>query len=255
MRQEGRTHKTIRPPRPGSGSGPSARRRAIHASEAAPGDEPDTTAIGAALLLANAAELDNALHLEWLISRFLPCWDEAPAGINVDYVEETCQAIVADLEDEADATALVVLRGLHAVGSGTFALESENAAGRLTGRGVTEPAWATQIGQAKPVAARVMGNDEDESKGVLVEYAYPDGERHVISAFIAADLGGAVKFLALTKPLAEFPDDSALEPLPADEAQALLRDALAVTDQVHARLEGDPTLLELGPLLWSRVRE
>jgi hypothetical protein len=255
MRQEGRIHKTIRPPRPGSGSGPSARRRAIHASEAASGDELDTTAIGAALLLANAEELDHPLHLEWLISRFLPCWDDAPAGINVDYVEETCRAIVGDLEDEGGATALVVLLGLQAIGSGTFALESESAALRLADRGVAPPAWARHIGQAKPVDARVMRGDEDESKGVLVEYGYPDGDRHVVSGFIAADLGGAVKFLALTKPFAEFPDDSALEPLPVDEAQTLLREALTVTDQVHARLEGDPTLLELGPLLWSRVRE
>ena len=72
MRQERRLPTPLRPRRPGSGSGPMARRRAVHASEPTPGDF-DEVGHNTAVLLAHAANVDNALHLEWVVSRFLPC--------------------------------------------------------------------------------------------------------------------------------------------------------------------------------------
>ena len=122
--------------------------------------------------------------------------------------------------------------------------------------GVTAPPWAWQIGQAHAVDARAMRNADDESLGVLVEYEYPDGERHTLAVFIAADLGGAVKFMGLMKAIDDAcaDDPIPLEPLAPVEAHRLIRGALEATDQVHARFEGDASMREFGALAWSRVR-
>ena len=235
-----------------------ARRRAAQASEPAPGDDFDAVGHNTTVLLLQAGDVDNALHLEWVISRFLPCWGDEPARFNMDYIESTTLAIVDELECTGDATALAVLRGLEAVASGVIAEAAAAAAERLTTNGVSAPPWAWQIGQAAAVDARVMRNDEDASVGVMVEFAYPDGDRHTLAAFIADDMGGAVKFMGLTKALGETCSDDGdalpLRPIPAQTAVDLIRKALETTDQVHARFEGDPSMKEFGPLAWSRVR-
>ena len=258
MRQERRLPTPLRPRRPGSGSGPTARRRAVHASEPAPGDDFNEVDHNTMVLLLQAGDVDNALHLEWVISRFLPCWGDEPARFNLDYIESTVLAIVGELENTGDTRALLALRGLEAVASGVIADAAGAAADRLTAEGVSTPPWAGQIGQATAVDARVMRNDEDASLGVMVEFAYPDGDRHTLAAFVADDMGGAVKFMGLTKALGETcPDDGDALPLRPISAQAgvdLIREALEATDQVHARFEGDPSMREFGPLAWSRVR-
>ena len=258
MSQERRVPTPLRPRRPGSGSGPTARRRAIHASDPAPGDDFDEVGHNTAVLLTQAANVDNALHLEWAISRFLPCWGDEPARFDMDYIEATTLAIVGELEGTGDATALVVLRGLEALASGVLPEASAAAADRLAAEGVTAPPWSWQIGQAAAVDARVMRNDDDASLGVMVEFAYPDGGRHALAAFIADDMGGAVKLMGLTKALdeacPEHDDAIPLRPISPQAGIDLIRDALEATDQVHARFEGDPSMREFGALAWSRVR-
>ena len=237
-----------------------ARRRAVHASDPALGDGPDPVAHNTDVLLAQSSSVDNALHLEWVISRFLPCWGDRPAGFNIEFVEATTLAIINELERTGDTPALVALRGLASVGSGRIAEESAAAADRLAAGGVIAPPWASQIGQATAVDARIMRNDEDESVGVLVEYAYPHGERHTLAAFIADDMGGAVKFMGLMKVIddacGDDNDDDALplQPIATDRAERLIRKALEATDQVYARFDGDPSMREFGALAWSRVR-
>ena len=233
-----------------------ARRRAVHASEPAPGDF-DAVGHNTAVLLAQAANVDNALHLEWTVSRFLPCWGDEPARFDMDYIESTTLAIVHELETTESEAALVVLRGLEALANDTIADESAAAANRLAAQGVTAPPWAWQIGQAQAADARVSRNAEDDSAGVLVEYAYPDGDRHTLAAFIADDMGGAVKFMGLTKRLDESCGAAGLplQPLPPAEAERMIRAALELTDQVHARFDGDPSMREFGALAWSRVRD
>jgi hypothetical protein len=90
----------------------------------------------------------------------------------------------------------------------------------------------------------------------MIEYAYPDGTRHALAAFIDAGMGGAVKFMGLTKPLGEACDSGELpfETVEPAEAERMVRAALEATGPSHARFEGDPSLRELGALAWSRVR-
>jgi hypothetical protein len=207
-------------------------------------------------LLANSRELDCAIHLEWLISRFLPCWGTDRTRFKIDYVEATIGQVVDELALRGDSQALVVLRGLQAVAEGAIAEAARDAGDDLASR-VFMPGWASQIGRAQAVDARVMRNKDDASKGVMVEFAYADGRRHSLAAFIASDLGGAVKFLGLSKPFAEsLPGETGFDAIAPSDARALIRDALDATDQVQAIYRGgDPSIAELGPLLWSRVRE
>ena len=253
MRQQRRIPTPPRPRRPGSGSGPRARRRAIEASEPGRSDFDEGAHI-AAMLLAQAGNVDTALQVEWLVSRFLPCWGDGPTLFDADYIESTALAVVAELEGTGDAVALTVLLGLEAVAGGAIAEAAGAAAQRLTGQGA--PPWAWQIGHARAVEARMSGNDEDASLGVIVEYAYPDGSGHAVAAFVADDMGGAVKFLGLMKPFAEAcgTDEMPFETVDPVEGERMIRAALEVTDQEHARFDGDPSVPDLGPLAWSRVR-
>ena len=256
MREERRISTSVRPRRPGSGSGPRARRRAIEASEPARGDF-DEVAHSTALLLAQAGEVESALNVEWLVSRFLPWWGDEPTHFNTGYFESTVLAIVDELEVNGDSVALTVLHGIEAVAGGVIGEAAAAAGNRLGAAGVSTPAWAWHIGQARAVGARVTRNDEDESAGVIVEYAYPDGTGHALAAFIADDMGGAVKFMGLMKPFAEAVggDEIPFETVEPQEAERMVRQALKATDQTHARLEGDPSVHEFGALAWSRVRE
>jgi hypothetical protein len=247
-------HTAVRPRRPGSGPGPTARRRAVHASEPAPGDF-DAVGHNTAVLLEQVGQLDSALHVEWEISRFLLCWGEAPNGFDVDYVESTTHLIVDELVLTNSTSALLVLRGLEALASRRIAERARDAAELVAAGRVFVPSWAEQIGQARAVDARSTGVSEDGSSGVLIEYAYPDGARHVLAAFIAGDMGGAVKFMGLAKSFAEADpgSDEGLLATNAGVAQSALREALEATDQVHAHLYGDPSMTEFGALAWSRV--
>jgi hypothetical protein len=257
MSQERRiVPRPLRPRRPGSGSGPMARPRAIHASEPVPGDF-DPVDHNTRVLLADVANLDNPLHVEWAISRFLPCWGDEPDGFDMEYIESTTHLIIDELLMTDNDRALLALRGLQAVAGGRIAKQAREAAAVMAAGGITLLPWTQHIGQAQAVDARVMRNDEDDSCGVMIEYAYPDGDRHTLAAFIADELNGAVKFMGLTKSLDEaIPqnDPLPLRPIDPAEAQRLIRDALEATDQVHARFEGDPSMREFGALAWSRVR-
>jgi hypothetical protein len=256
MRQERRLPTPSRPRRPGGGSGPRARRRAIHASEVGANERPPEVAHNASVLIAQTEAVDCAIHAESIVSRFLPCWGDRPTRFDVDYVDSVVLGVIDELEADGSWPALVALRALAALAEQTVAIEAADAAELVAASGVAAPAWASQIGQAEAVAARISRNDEDDSAGVLVEYAYPDGERHVLAAFIADDMGGAVKFMGLTTPLDDAADDSELplEALPPADAEQLIREALEATDQAHARFEGDPSMREFGALAWSRVR-
>ena len=256
MERERRAHNPIRPRRPGSGSAVAARGRAVRASEPAAGEQPDEVAINTAVLLGYARDIDNPLHLEWVVSRFLPCWGDQPARFNMAYVESVTFGVIENLEAAGDGSALAALRGLEALAGGRTAERSGEAADRLTVNGVAAPPWAWQIGQAEAVDARLTRNDEDDSIGVLIEYRYPDDSHHTLAAFIADDMGGAVKFMGLMSRIDEACDasDLPLQPLPTSRATHLVRKALEATDQVHARFEGDPSMREFGALAWSRVR-
>jgi hypothetical protein len=258
MRRERRLPTPLRPRRPGSGSGPTARRRAIRASEPALGDDFDPVSHNTAVLLAQCADVDSALNLEWVISRFLPCWGNDPEGFDMDYVESMLHLIIDELAMTTEVPALLALRGLEAVASGAIAEQASAAAELVAAAGITAPPWAWQIGQAKAVDACVALNAEDASAGVIVEYAYPDGERHALAAFIADELGGAVKFMGLMQPFDRACADDGelpLERIAPAEAERLLREALEATDQLHAHFEGDPSMRDLGALAWSRVRD
>src|SRR5215212_12179392 len=155
MRQERRLPTPSRPHRSGSGAGRMARRRAEHASNLAPTDGSNEVAINTAVLLGYAREVDNPLHLEWVVSRFLPRWGDQPARFNMDYVESVTFGVIDNLLDEGDEASLVALRGLEKIASGRTADEAGAAANVLAANGVTAPPWAWQIGQARPVEARV----------------------------------------------------------------------------------------------------
>jgi hypothetical protein len=169
----------------------------------------------------------------------------------MDGIERAGLGLVEALERAGDTTALVVLRALAAIGHPPLAAAAERS------RGSVVPSWAEDIGRAEATDALALRDPEGEGwSGVFIEYEYPHGARHSIGAYIDHDRGGIAKHVSLVKQIDDLPpaDGLPLEKLPLDEARALLRDALAVTDSEVARVNRDSTW-EIGALAWARVRD
>ncbi len=246
----------IRPRRPGAGSGPAARRRAVLASEP-PWDEfrKDPAVDAAEALSAFSGAVDAAIHVEARISRFLPFWADQSGGFDLAGVEDLAEGLVAELEDMGDTPALITLRALAAVADPWLAEPSHAAAERVGRRVHFMPDWAAQIGRAEPTRALALPkaeDDHDDEDGLLIDFEYPDGERHAIAVYIDPRLGRVAKHVFLLGHV----DDNAgadFEPMAIDEAKRRMRAALEITPPDG--VPGGEGQFELGALAWARVRD
>ena len=244
----------MRPRRPGSGSGPRARRRAIEASEPTwSGLRRDPAVEAAEALAAYSDAVDAAIHVEARISRFLPFWADQSSGFDLAGVDALAEGLVAELEDMADAPALITLRGLAAVADPWLAEPSAAAAERVA-LSASVPAWAEQIGRARATGALSLTDpSETDEIGVLIEFEYPDGDRHAIATYIVPRLGGIAKHVFLCQPTERIPGaDQELDPMDLADAKARMRAALEITPPDG--VPGGEGHFELGALAWSRVR-
>ena len=245
----------MRPRRPGSGSAPRARRRAIEASEPAWLELQRDPAVQAAeALCAFSGAVDQAIHVETRISRFLPFWAGQSSGFDVEGVEALGMDLLVELEATGGTNALITLRGLAAVADPWLAEPSREVAHRV-GRGTFMPMWADQIGRAQATRALALTDEEDTDEvGVLIEFEYPDGARHAIATYIVPRLDGVAKHVFLLQPIESIPDaDDVLDEMDVGEAKERMRAALAITPPDG--VPGGEGHFELGALAWSRVRE
>jgi hypothetical protein len=255
MTPERRVENAVRPRRPGGGSGSTGRRRAVHASGLAGLEQLRPAAVAAEALGDYCRQVDAAIHVERRISRFLPFFAGKSDGFDMDGVVAMGHELVDDLEHAGDAGALAALRGLAAVADDWLAPRCADAAARLAGASVAVPSWADQIGRAEPAGAYALPDPEDDGFiGIVIDFEYPDGERHGVASYIAPELGGIVKHLFLLKQIDEIPGAGEIfDPMPIAQARGLMRDALVLTDPGGVPDGGG--VGELGPLAWSRVRD
>jgi hypothetical protein len=200
-------------------------------------------------------ELTSALEVERVVSLFLPFWGDSSRYYDMAGIEAAGLGLIDELERFGDTAALIVLRGFAAVGHAALAAASSEAAKRV--RRVFVPSWAEHIGRAEATDALALADPEGDGwAGVFIEYEYADGTPHSVAAYIDHDRGGIAKHVSLVRQIDDLPpaDGLPLETVGVDEARAVLRDALAVTDPEVARVNGDSTW-ELGALAWARVRE
>jgi hypothetical protein len=147
--------------------------------------------------------LEDALEAECWASDLISMW-RGRQLIDGDAEQVFLPAFIRALERKGSPKSLATLRALSAVGSESDAGRARAAADRLAGRGVSEPPWAGQLGDAEPVATELMYEEAfDDGVTVLIEFAPPDGERHTLGVYIDHNLGGLVKDAFLAGPLDE----------------------------------------------------
>ena len=239
----------------GTGSSVSARRRAIQASDVLPDEvylreRAEFVAEATAALRDSCRTLRNSLEVEWTVSGLLAAWGDFADS---DRIQESGREFVDALEEAGDGSALVMLRGFDAVAQGPLRQAATEAAARLAKRGLTPPRRMQHVGHAKATRAWTMGErSAAEGIGVMIEYEYPDHERHTVAGYVADYLGGIVKFISLTSGLDHLARDAGAVPVPVPEASAVLRAALAATEP-RERPPGEDGVRKLGALAWSRV--
>lgn len=160
-------------------------------------------------MLAGIAELTvrdadapkDALDAEQWASTVFGMIREAPL-IDADPMEAFLPGFVAAIEELGTRKALATLRALAAVIPPDHAAAPRAAADRLATTGLREPAWAADLGGARPTAAALMYEEAfDDGLSVLVEFTAPNVETHTIGVYIDHNMGGLVKDVFLAGPL------------------------------------------------------
>jgi hypothetical protein len=199
----------------------------------------------AELAAAGAGEPSDALDAEQWISGLAGTWQMGPTP-DPDADRLFGPGFVLALEHLGGSGALTVLRALAAIGDESYASLARQAADRLASAGVTGPSWLDGLGQAKPVAALLMCDDDgfDDGLSVMVEFAAPGAEHHTLGIYIDHNMGGLVKDVFIAGSLSSVreelernaPDRDrlALRELDLAEARARAQDALEIFDRTLA---------------------
>jgi hypothetical protein len=217
----------------------------------------------AELAAAGAGEPSDALDAEQWISGLVGTWQMGPTP-DPDADRLFGPGLVLALEHLGGSGALIVLRALAAIGDESYASLARQAANRLAGAGVTGPSWLEGLGQAEPVAALLMCDDDgfDDGLSVMVEFATPGAEHHTLGIYIDHNMGGLVKDVFIAGPLSSVreqlersaPDSDrlALRELDLAEARARAQDALEIFDHTLAP-PVDDDVRSLRAFMYARI--
>ena len=220
-----------------------------------------------AILTSARTELvsvDDALDAESWASQLRSMWHRMSLVDGADPEEVFGGALVDWLAGQHQPAALAALRALGGVGSEWFAGRAARAADRLARSGVSEPAWAGEVGQATPTEAWRLSEDYyGDGYAIFVGFTRPGAAAHTVNVYIDRNLGGIAKdaFVA-AEPLDDVLDavrrtladeDVDLEQQDLADAAAEIRTAFGCTDRTLGP-PGSDTLLAVRGLIEARLR-
>jgi hypothetical protein len=113
-------------------------------------------------------------------------------GASGDDLPEMLQEMVAQAEDHGDRAALAMLRALAVVAPPPARAAAAEAADRLVGAGLTDPAWAKDLGAPRFDSSFGYADILGAQEAVAVCFRY-GRKRHAVCVLIDHDLGGGVK--------------------------------------------------------------
>jgi len=199
------------------------------------------------------SEVTDGLDAEQWASGLIGTWPHRPDADAVFF-----PALVRALEALRTAPALAALRALSAIGAPGRAEQARAAAERLAAGGLPEPAWAGELGVARPTAAALLCDDDfDDGVSVVIEFS----GSHTLGVYVDHNLGGLVKDLFLAGPLAgvraefERHDEPGIElrTIELGEARARVEAALYMLDHtLDPPVNAD--VFELRALAEARLR-
>jgi hypothetical protein len=116
----------------------------------------------------------------------------ATGGDGTEVMAELATSLVPAAEREATPEALALLRILGAIGSPELKAAADEAAQRISGRGVPDPDWAAVIGS--PAVGRCWHYSDvgGRQESVTVSFGYGQAE-HALSVLIDHGKGGKIR--------------------------------------------------------------
>ncbi len=211
------------------------------------------------------------LAAEVWASGLLSVWQSDPSSAGDTEADDGFgEALVRYARADATPEAAATLWALAGVVPTRLATKARTAAADLERSGIAPPAWAAEVGQARPTEAWIGSDVYGDQEIVIVGYAYAGGSgtpaasqsgEHTVCVLVDHNLAGVAKdaYLAagLATTLARWRDAEAngitLERITPAAAAARLEDAL-----LAAEIDGDEEnagtrLVELRALLAARL--
>jgi hypothetical protein len=208
----------------------------------------------------------NPLAAEVWASALLSIWQSEPSSTDPTETEDGFgEALVRHARADGTPEAAATLWALAGVVPIRMATRARTAAASLERTGIAAPAWAAEVGQARPTEAWVGRDVYGDQEIVIVGFAYPDtaeGDReHTVCVLVDHNLAGMAKdaYLAsgLATTLARWRDAEVngitLEPVTLAAAAARLEDALLATEISEDDNRAGTRLVELRALLAARL--
>jgi hypothetical protein len=238
---EKRQRKQQRRARRRAGGG-ALRRQSHSARRAADGQETiDDVMVDLAGIAAGGADKPaDALEAEQWASGLLSTFHVGPLQ-DRSMADELGNGLVRALAKLQSDGALATLRAIGTLEGQACASRARAAADGLAGAGAREPRWADDVGRARPLAAVLTSEASfDDGVSVMVEFAYPGGDRHTLGVYIDHNMGGLVKDVFVAGPLSDVratfeatgaaDDGLVLHELDLGEARARVERALDILD-------------------------
>ena len=146
---------------------------------------------------------DDPLNAELWASQMLGTFYKVPLPLHVrDEFERSMTAGLLEAIDEAAGeNQMAVLHALAAVAPDPIGPRAQTRAVELAARGIPEPPWAHEIGDAEFVDAWMTDDPYGDQYGYFARFRYPGREPHTVMALYDVNMGGIVKdsFAAYTK--------------------------------------------------------
>ena len=210
-----------------------------------------------------ADDPSDALEAEQWASGLLGTFARGPLA-DADAGRLLGQGLVDALERLGNAGALAALRAIGALEAHAASVPARAAADRLAGAGTAEPAWAGDLGFARPLAAELICDPTfDDGVSVLIEFSGPGASSHTVGVYIDHNMGGLVKDAFVAGPLSEVratlaasageEAGLAMHELDLGEARARVEQALELLDRTLGP-PVDDDVHSLRALVEARVR-
>lgn len=178
----------------------------------------------AAGALGAAAEIDSAADVEVLASSLAALWDRPDWEVPLELSEALGIAVVDRIARAADRDALVLLRGLAAVGDHPVGELATSSAAALR-PAIDAPEWIDAVGAATVGETKLLRDPVfDDGISIAVEITWPNGERRALLALIDHNLG------TIAKDLFVGPSIEGVEELTRQSGEAVSFEPIAAAD-------------------------
>ncbi|MGH7369665.1 MAG: hypothetical protein ACREIN_02110 [Candidatus Methylomirabilaceae bacterium] len=156
-------------------------------------------------------EREDPFQAEGWASQMLGLWFKVPIPPldRFEFEKQIRIQAVEAAEGAGTPEALAVLRAFAAMSPDPIAPIAWGAAERLAARGVPDPLWSKEIGNAEFLGAWKLSDPYGDQDGYYFSFRYPSREPHLLMALVDNNIGGIVRDASFGTPLEDIRETAA----------------------------------------------